>query len=276
MAETTLSALVVVHDEEDILRDCLSRLRFADEIVVTLDRCTDRSKEIALDFTDRLLEGAWELEGDRRNAARAACRGDWILEVDADEWITPDLAAEIRALIAGTDADYFDIPVHNYVGGRHIKYGMASGGFGKESWLGGLSRKGVKTWENKRIHPAAAYSGVKGPMLRQPVVHHIDRNISDMLMRLNRNTTGHAKDMCDRGDIGSFPNMLRKIFSRFYKCYVRRQAHREGGYGFVIALCTALEPMLSHLKARLDEMPRRERERAAAERAQGGAMEDAG
>lgn len=262
MTDTTLSALVVIHNEEEILRDCLARLDFADEIVVVLDRCTDTSREIARGFTDRLVEGGWELEGDRRNAGIAACRTDWILEVDADEWITPALAAEVRRVIASDTGDYFDIPVDNYVGGRHIRYGMASGGFGKESWLGGLFRNGAKVWENKRIHPSATHTGVKGPMLENPVVHHIDRNISDMLHRLDRNTTGFARDMCDRGAVGSFPNVLRKIFSRFWKCYVRRKAYKEGGYGFVLALCTALEPMLSHLKATLEEMPRRARDGA--------------
>ena len=263
----TLSALVVAHNEEEVLADCLERLAFADEIVVQLDRCTDRSKEIADRFTDRVLEGAWEMQGDRRNAGIAFCRSDWILEVDADEWITPTLAAEVRQVIASDTGDYFDLPVHNYVAGRHIRYGMASGGFGKESWIGGLFRRGVKEWENKRVHPTATYAGVKGPMLANPVVHHIDRDISDMLDRLDRKTTGRAKDMVDRGEVGSFPDMVRKIFSRFYKCYVRRKAYKEGGYGFVIALCTALEPILSHLKATLEEIPRRERERAARETA---------
>ena len=77
------------------LADCLSCLGFADEIVVVLDRCDDRSPEIARRFTDRVIEGAWEREGERRNAGIAACRGDWVLEIDADERVGPELAAEI-------------------------------------------------------------------------------------------------------------------------------------------------------------------------------------
>ena len=69
-----LSALVVAHDEEAQLPDCLSCLGFADEIVVVLDRCTDRSREIALQFTDRIVEGAWEREGPRRHAGIAPWR----------------------------------------------------------------------------------------------------------------------------------------------------------------------------------------------------------
>jgi hypothetical protein len=49
--------------------------------------------------------------------------------------------------------------------------------------------------------------------------------------------------------------MVRKIFSRFWKCYVSRRGYREGGHGFVIALCAALYPVLSHLKAALEPAP---------------------
>src|SRR5262249_26519769 len=87
----SLSALVVVHNEERQLADCLSSLGFADEIVVVLDRCNDRSREIARGFTEQLVEGAWEREGPRRHAGIDACGGDWIVEIDADERVSPEL-----------------------------------------------------------------------------------------------------------------------------------------------------------------------------------------
>ena len=91
--------------------------------------------------------------------------------------------------------------------------------------------------------------------MKTPIIHYVDRNISDMLIWLDRYTTLRAKDLGDSGDVGSFPNMVRKIFSRFWKCYVTRRGYRECGYGFVIALCAALYPLLSHLKARLEPAP---------------------
>ena len=67
-----LSALVVARNEEVQLADCLSALTFADEIVVVLDRSTDRSAEIARQFTTRIIEGGWEVEG--HQIGRASCR----------------------------------------------------------------------------------------------------------------------------------------------------------------------------------------------------------
>jgi len=66
MKSPGLSILVVAHNEEAHLPDCLARLQFADELVVVLDRCTDRSREIALAAGARLVEGAWPLEGTRQ------------------------------------------------------------------------------------------------------------------------------------------------------------------------------------------------------------------
>ena len=253
MSEVTLSALIVVHNEEAILADCLERLRFADEIVVVLDKCTDASRDIAAKYTNRLLEGAWDMEADRRNAGIDFCRGAWVLEADADEWIGEELAREIRDVIEGDGGDIFNIPVHNHVGGKWIRHGWG-GNFGKNGYPG-LFRKAVKRWGKGRLHPELHVTGRQGPDLENAVVHHIDRDISDMLRRLDRYTTARAKDLCDNGEVGSFPNMVRKIFSRFWKCYVGRKGYQEGGYGIGIALCASLYPVLSHLKARLEECP---------------------
>src|SRR5258705_10642476 len=76
-----------------------------------------------------------------------------------------------------------------------------------------------------------------------------------MLQRLDRYTTARAQDLRDSGNIGSYGRNLRRIVSRFWKCYVGRKGYREGPYGFLIALCAALYPILSYLKARLDRPP---------------------
>ncbi|MGE4218476.1 MAG: glycosyltransferase family 2 protein [Alphaproteobacteria bacterium] len=251
-----LSALVVAHNEEAQLADCLAALDFADEIVVVLDKCADGSKSVALRFTDRLVEGAWAIEGDRRNTGIEACKGAWILEVDADERVPPPLAAEIRALVEGpaghAGTGYYLIPFDNYVGERLVRYGWGA------SWgvsaAPRLHRKGSKRWGLQRIHPALALTGPQG-WLRTPMVHFVDRDISDMIRRLDRYTTAKAADLRASGDIGRFWPNLRRVFSRFWKCFVARKGYREGLWGFLIALFAGLYPLLSYLKARLEPEP---------------------
>ena len=246
-----ISAVVVAHDEEAQLADCLATLTFADELIVVLDRCSDRSKEIASCFTPHIVEGGWEREGLRRHAGIDICRGEWIVEVDADERVPHALAAEIRQLTAASPAAWHLIPVDNYIGTRLVRWGWGAS-FGKGAYPG-LYRNGAKRWGNERVHPAVTLSGPQGQTLDTRLVHYVDRNISDMLARLDRYSTAHAKDLRDSGVIGSYARNLRRIATRFWKCYVARRGYREGPYGFLIALCAGLYPILSYLKARLEQ-----------------------
>jgi hypothetical protein len=102
------------------------------------------------------------------------------------------------------------------------------------------------------VHPAVSLSGEQGTALSSPIVHYVDRDISDMLRRLDRYSSARAQDLRDSGDIGSYRRNIGRIPSRFWKCYVGRRGYREGEWGFLIALCAALYPILSYLKARLE------------------------
>lgn len=250
MSAKKLSALVVAHNEEAQLAECLERLRPADEIVVVLDKCTDGSREIAQRFGAVLVEGAWEIEGQRRNAGLAACSGDWVIEVDADERVPPALFEEIRATIRHAEPGWFAIPFHNYVGDRLVKYGW--GGSWGVMMAPRLSAKSCKIWGDQRLHPSLQLSGRHGGALKTPIDHYVDRDISDMIRRLDRYTSARARDLRESGKIGSLPSNIRRFFSRFFKCYVSRKGYREGGWGVLIAVMAGLYPLLSHLKARLE------------------------
>ena len=246
-----LSVVISVHNEEVDLSDCLGRLAFADEIVVLLDKCTDGSEAVARRFTDRVEKGDWTKEGERRNVGIAACSGDWVFEIDADERVPDALAREIRRVVDTTSYDWHEIPVNNYIGGKLVRWGWGAS-FGKAAYPG-LFRHGVKVWGNQRVHPRLSWSGRRGPMLENRLDHYVDRNVSDMIRRLDSYTTARAMDLRESGEIGSTANNLRRLFSRFFKCYVTRKGYREGGYGLIIALCAGLYPLLSHLKAKLED-----------------------
>lgn len=247
-----LSALVVAHNEEQRLPSCLAKLAFADELVVVCDKCTDNTRAIAEGFGAVIVEGAWDIEGERRNTGIAVCSGDWILEVDADEHVPPALAAEIRKVIEITTADWHEILVDNYIGDRLVRHGWGAS-YGKAAYPG-LFRKGAKTWGGDRVHPSLTWNGHKGAMLVNRLDHYVDRNISDMIRRLDSYSSSKARDLRDKGQTwGSGVANVRRLFSRFFKCYVRRGGWKEGGYGFIIALCAGLYPLLSHMKAKYEK-----------------------
>lgn len=244
---TKLSALIVAHNEDSILDDCLKRLAFADEIVVVLDNCTDGTRDIALQHDAKLVEGNWDIEGERRMIGIDACAGPWILEVDSDEWIEDALTKEVENAVRADNFDFCFIPMHNLVHGRWIKYG----------WMAALApdlksslfRKGHKTWGMERVHPNVSFEGRRGPDLTYGIQHHLAADISSLVRRFNRNTSNRALDLVDREDYGRTRTMVRKSFSRFWKCYVSRKGYREGGVGLLISILSALYPLVSHLKA---------------------------
>jgi len=247
---TKISALVCARNEEQRLADCLGRLRFADEIVVLLDRSDDRSAEIARRHADVVVEGAFPLEGPRRAAGVRACSGEWIFEIDADELVGDDLAAEVRQRVeTAGDASHFLIPVDNYVGHRLIRHGWG-GSFGTSAVVR-LFRKGSKSWAGERVHPGVKLAGHSGGRLHQPIAHMVDDDISDMIRRLDRYTELRAQDLVDKGRVGNLPNAALRGVRRFWKCYVRRKGYREGGWGVLIAVMAGLFAFLSVLRAHL-------------------------
>ena len=252
MSKIVLSALISIHNEAQQLEECLNCLGFADEIVILLDKCTDESKEIAEKYTSQIYEGDWVLEGDRRNTGIKLCSGEWIFEVDADERVPLALADEITKTVETTPFDWHEVLVDNYIGKRLVRWGWGAS-FGKAAYPG-LFRKGTKSWGAQRVHPTLEWSGRKGPMLNNRLEHYVDDNISDMLTRLDNYSTARARDLRDAGETwGSTASNIRRLFSRFFKCYVSRKGYREGGYGLLIALFAGLYPLVSHLKAKLED-----------------------
>jgi hypothetical protein len=100
--------------------------------------------------------------------------------------------------------------------------------------------------------------GMSGKRLKSPLIHYVDRDIEDMINRLNRYSTLRARDLREQwlltGKVDeTLGHNVGRIFSRFYKCYWLRKGRREGKWGFLIAIMAALYPMLSYLKATLQD-----------------------
>ncbi len=146
------------------------------------------------------------------------------------------------------------IPVDNYIGGRLVRHGW--GAHIGVSSVARLCRRGIKTWGSQRVHPALAFAegARRGPRLANRLVHYADRDIGDLWRRLDSYATARAADLRDSGDIGSAFHAYRRLFSRFFKCYIGRKGYREGHIGFLIALAAGLYPLLAYMKARYDDV----------------------
>ncbi len=243
-----ISALVVAHNEEKKLASCLKKLSYADELIVVLDRTTDKSKEIAIKNGAKVYEGSWEIEANRRNFGLKKCSYSWILEVDADEHIPQELFTEARKEIENAKPGYFLIPFDNFIGLKKIRYGWGA------SWgvsaAPRLSYKGCKEWlPGQRIHPSIKLSGEK-KWLKSRIIHYVDDNINDMILRLIRYTDQKSIDLKNnKKKLPPFWITLRRGITRFIKCYFSRRGYKEGRWGFIIAVMASLYIILSYMKA---------------------------
>jgi len=245
-----ISAAIVAHNEEEKIEECLQSLDFVDEIVVILDKCSDNTKKIVKKYTNNITEGSWNIEGERRNIALKSCNNEWILEIDADERISKELASEIKEKIANSKPAIFDVKVDNYIGQRLVRHG----------WLrtmGVLNRqtlfyKGLKKYhEDKEIHPTFDLNG-EIFSLENPLIHKMDDNISDLLSRFNRNTSWRAQDLINSNKAkknSCFFKELLSIKTRIFKSFFVKKGYKEGALGLLIALLCGLYPTVSRLKA---------------------------
>jgi hypothetical protein len=102
-------------------------------------------------------------------------------------------------------------------------------------------------WGRERVHPRLLLSGVRGELVGA-FTHYVDRDVADMIQRLNRYTTLAALDALDGGPAMRKRDAVRRIFSRFWKVYVARQGYKEGAYGLALGLFSGLYPILTWIK----------------------------
>lgn len=244
-----LSALVCAQNDEARLAECLRRLAFCDEIVVVADRCLDRSQEIARQFGARVIDGIFPLESQRKAAGAAACLGEWILEIEPDEHVSPALAYEIRAAICGRPAgDWFALPLDNYVGATLVQRGWGAG-LG-EDIAPRLYRRRVKRWKAGRIDPAVVMDGSPAGVLETALARCGAADLGALFTGLDRRAALRAQDLADAGEGGRLGRDVLTAIGRFWTSYVWRQGLREGELGFLLALASAAEAVICGVRAR--------------------------
>lgn len=247
---TKISALIVAHNEEEKIEECLKSLVFADEIVVVLDKCTDSTKDIVEKYTQKIIEGSWDIEGIRRNIGLEECSFEWILEIDADERVSKELSNELIEAAQQDEYDSYIIKMDNYIGERLVKYGWLRviGVLDKRIFI----RKGLKKYkQDSQIHPDFEISGSVAN-LNNRLTHKMDSDISALIARFNRNTSWRAKDMLENSakvNYSTFKEIIN-INKRFVKSFISKKGYREGTLGLLIGMLCALYPFISRMKAK--------------------------
>jgi glycosyltransferase involved in cell wall biosynthesis len=244
--------MVLTHNNEGIIAQCLDSVTWADEIVVVDDESTDRTKEMARRYTDKIFVRKMENEGRHRNWAYAQCKNTWVLSLDSDEVVTPELKEEIEnTLTKDTLENGFTIPRRNYIGNYWVKYG----GWYPSPQLKLFKKHKFKV-EEVQIHCRAFMNGPCGH-LNSDIIHYTYRDFADFLEKMNRQTSLEAIKWFKNNKPMRLVRFIYRAVDRFIRTYFARKGYKDGFIGFTVAFFSALYQIISYLKYRELVMNRR-------------------
>ncbi len=240
----TLSVILITKNEAERLPRCLESVRgLADEIVVLDSGSTDATLEIARRYTDKVyVSPDWPGFGPQKNCVLDYATGDWVLSLDADEWLTPGLVAEVRHTLQAPIAEVYEIPRLSSFCGRPMRH---SGWW--PDHVARLFQRGAARFSDDLVHERLVFSGAPG-RLDAPLNHETYRNLDEMLAKLNRYSTDGAENHLRRGKHGGLGRAIGRGLWAFMRTYVIRAGFLDGREGFLLAVANAETTYYRYLK----------------------------
>jgi glycosyltransferase involved in cell wall biosynthesis len=245
-----LSAVLITRNAASILESCLDSLAFADEIVVVDSASTDGTPDIAARKGARVVQKEWLGFGLQKQFAVDQAKHDWVLCVDADERVSSELAASIRAALAAPASPVYQMPRRNRFLGRWLAHGE-----GYPDWSPRLFNRMNARWSDDLVHEKVLFAVTPGT-LRGDLMHDSYDDLSTYLERQNRYTTLAARQAFEQGRGAGVLHLLFSPVVRFIKFYVMRLGFLDGLPGL---LHISIGCMNSYVKyAKLIELRRAE------------------
>jgi glycosyltransferase involved in cell wall biosynthesis len=243
VARYPLTICMIVKNEERRLEAALQSVSWAQEILIVDDESTDRTVEVAKRHTDKIYHRKMDIEGRQRNFAISKATNEWVLSMDADERVTPELAKSLQEMVnAPTPHSGFDIAIKTFIGKRWIR---AAGYYPAPKLR--VFRKGKFRYEEERVHPRIIFEGTVG-LLKGDLLHYSCENLTQFIAKFNRETELEAlKWIRDKRKI-SLPNILRKVVDRFLKYYFIKGGITDGFMGFFMSTIHSLYQLHSYAK----------------------------
>lgn len=231
---STLSVALIVKNEELNLAECLDTVTWADEIVILDAGSDDSSIEIAKKYTDKIFVNTdWQGFGIQRQRLQEFTSGDWVLMLDADERLTPELISEIKKVVNNNDTNtVYSLARLSWCFGAFIRH---SGWY--PDYVTRLYAKDKANYNNKLVHEKLEFgSSIKKVKLKGDLLHFTYRDLEHYLVK----SAGYAKAWAIQKQAKGKSSSLLKAFSHgvacFLKMYVFRLGFLDGRQGLLLAL----------------------------------------
>jgi glycosyltransferase involved in cell wall biosynthesis len=238
-----LSAIIIAKNEAANIAECLDSVAFCDERIVVDGGSTDSTADIAQSKGARVATHEFRGFGEQKNFALSLAQGDWILSIDADERVSPALAAAIQAAIVSGDAAGFEFPRLSNFCGREMRH---SGWF--PDYVLRLFRRGSARFTNDLVHERLICDGKIG-RLAEPLRHDPVKRLEDAVSRMDRYSTAGAEMLVAAGRRVSFASGLGHGMWTFLRSYLLRLGFLDGREGFLLAVANAEGTYYRYMKA---------------------------
>jgi len=240
---TPATACVITYNEEKNLRECLESVAWLPHIVVIDSGSSDRTVEIAREFTDRVTVTDWPGHVEQKTRAVLAAPTDWVFCIDADERVTPELRAELERVLADTPASpAYSVRRKTRYLGRWILHG----GWYPDRKVRLFDRRHAR-WGGVNPHDHVQVDG-RTEDLDGDLLHYTYRDIHHHLETIDFFTDIAAREKERQGQRPRVWKMLCKPPARFVRMYFLKRGYRDGFAGFIVASFGALYVLLKEAK----------------------------
>ncbi len=244
-----LSIIVLAGNEKEVIKDCLISAGFADEIILVLANSNDDTEKIAksLNLPIKIVKTKDEYNRNFskwRNLGYKASSGDWLLYLDADERISPQLRDEItKTIIKPLSYTYFVIPRANHYLGKRVRYGGSYPDYVKRLYL----RKKFSGYQGY-LHEEPVIEGNFG-YLKQDLLHYTHRNLSTMLQKTLVWTDMEAQALFDSGHPPVvWWRFIRMMLTKFWQRLIKEQMWRDGTVGWISVIFETFDTFIIYAR----------------------------
>lgn len=243
MGGSTIGIAIITKNEVDRIERLLKSVEFANEILVVDSGSTDGTQDFCRKMGARVVFNEWPGFGPQKQFAMDLVHSDWILNLDADEEVSEELAKEMIEAVRNADPQIhgFSIPRLSRYLGRWIRHG----GWYPDYKIR-LVRRGRGKWSEDALHEKLNVNG-KVTRLSKPILHHVYRGISDHVKTINRFSDVYARSRTSAGS-GFVLAGVGHAFVKFLECYVWKFGILDGVPGLIIAMNSSWYVFLKHAK----------------------------
>ena len=239
-----LSVIIITCNEEENIKHCLESVKWSDEIVIVDSFSSDKTVEIAREYTSQVFQNKWTDFSQQKNLALEKASSEWILNIDADERVTPELKKEILAVLNSQfqSFDGYYIPLRNNYLGRWIRHC----GWYPDYHLR-LFRRGKGRFNERIVHESVVVEGKKGH-LKFCLNHYSYKNLSDHLNKIDKFTSLAAEEMFTNGKRARVFDLLLRPLVKFIKMYLIKRGYLDGIYGLIVSIMGSFSVFAKYLK----------------------------